>query len=84
MSEEALVTVVRVFVTSRIDYCKSLLYGIYEHNTDCLPRVATRGFIGLDDMSEILDQTITSTDLFYFTVKFTLSVIVISFAEKRP
>ena len=39
LSEEALVTVVHAFVTSRIDYCNSLLYGISEHNIDRLQRI---------------------------------------------
>ena len=32
LSEDALITVVHAFVTSRIDYCNSLLYGIADYN----------------------------------------------------
>ena len=32
LTQEALVTVVHAFVTSRIDYCNSLLYGISDYN----------------------------------------------------
>ena len=38
-SEEALVTVVHAFVTSRIDYCNALLYGKSEHNIDRLQQI---------------------------------------------
>ena len=37
--EEALVTVVPTFVTSRIAYCNSLLYGRAEHNIDRLQQI---------------------------------------------
>ena len=37
--QEALVTVVHAFVTSRIDYCNSLLYGISDYNINCLQRI---------------------------------------------
>ena len=36
---EALVTVVHAFVTSRIDYCNSLLYGISDYNINRLQRI---------------------------------------------
>jgi len=36
---EALVTVVHAFVTSRIDYCNSLLYGIFDYNINRLQRI---------------------------------------------
>ena len=32
LTQEALVSVVQAFVTSRIDYCNSLLYGISDYN----------------------------------------------------
>jgi len=39
LSQEALVTVVHAFVTSRIDYCNSLLYGISKYNINRLQRI---------------------------------------------
>ncbi|KAK2170581.1 hypothetical protein LSH36_2g17002, partial [Paralvinella palmiformis] len=36
---DALVTVVHAFVTSRIDYCNSLLYGISDYNINRLQRI---------------------------------------------
>jgi hypothetical protein len=42
LSEEALVTVVHAFVTYRIDYGHSLLYGISEHNIDRLRRIQNK------------------------------------------
>ena len=38
-TQEALVTVVHAFVTSRIDYCNSLLYGISDYNINRLQRI---------------------------------------------
>ena len=32
LTQEALVSVVQVFATSRIDYCNSMLYGIHDYN----------------------------------------------------
>ena len=37
--KESLVTVVHAFVTSRIDYCNSLLYGISDYNINPLQRI---------------------------------------------
>ena len=39
LTQEALVTVVHAFVTSRIDYCNSLLYGISDYNINRLQRI---------------------------------------------
>jgi len=39
LKQEALVTVVLAFVTSRIDYCNSLLYGISNYNIHRLQRI---------------------------------------------
>ena len=39
MSQEALVNVVHAFVTSRIDYCNCLLYGISDYKIDRLQRI---------------------------------------------
>jgi len=39
LSQEALVAVVHAFVTSRIDYCNSLLYGISKYNINRLQRI---------------------------------------------
>jgi len=39
LTQEALVTVVQAFLTSRIDYCNSLLYGISEYNINRLQRI---------------------------------------------
>jgi len=39
LTQESLVTVVHAFVTSRIDYCNSLLYGISDYNIDRLQRI---------------------------------------------
>jgi len=36
LTQESLVTVVHAFVTSRIDYCNSLLYGISDYNINRL------------------------------------------------
>jgi len=36
MTQETIVTVVRAFVTSRIDYCNSLLCGISDYNINRL------------------------------------------------
>ena len=36
LDQKALVTVVDVFVTSRMDYCNSLLYGISDYNINRL------------------------------------------------
>jgi len=38
-TQETLVTVVHAFVTSRIDYCTSLLYGISDYNINRLQRI---------------------------------------------
>jgi len=39
MTQETLVTVLHAFVTSRIDYCNSLLYGISDYNINHLQRI---------------------------------------------
>jgi len=39
LTQEALVIVVHVFVTFRIDYCNSLLYGISDYNINRLQRI---------------------------------------------
>jgi len=39
MTQESLVTVVHSFVTSHIDYCNSLLYGISDYNINRLQRI---------------------------------------------
>jgi hypothetical protein len=39
LTQKALVTVVHSFVTSRIDYCNSLLYGISDYNINCVQRI---------------------------------------------
>ena len=39
LTREALVTVVHAFVTSRIDYCNTLLYGISDYNINRLHRI---------------------------------------------
>jgi len=39
LTQESLVTVVHAFVTSRIDYCNSLLYGIFNYNINRLQRI---------------------------------------------
>ena len=39
LSREALLTVTHSFITTRIDYCNGLLYGITEHNINRLQRV---------------------------------------------
>jgi len=39
LTQESLVTVVHAFVTSRIDYCNSLLYGISDYNINRLQRI---------------------------------------------
>ena len=39
LTQEVLVTVVHAFVTSRIDYCNSLLYGISDYNINRLQRI---------------------------------------------
>jgi len=39
LTQEALVTVVYAFVTSRIDYCNSLLYGISDYNHNQFQRI---------------------------------------------
>jgi glycogen synthase len=39
LTQKTLVTVVHAFVTSRIDYCNSLLYGISDYNTNRLQRI---------------------------------------------
>jgi len=39
LTQEALVTVVHAFVTSRIDYCNSLLYGISDYNIKRLQQI---------------------------------------------
>jgi len=39
LAQDALVTVVHTFVTSRIDYCNSLLYGIYDYNINHIQRI---------------------------------------------
>ena len=36
LTREALLTVFHAFVTTRIDYCNSLLYGISYYNINCL------------------------------------------------
>jgi len=40
LTQEALVTVVHAFVTSRIDYSNSLLYGISDYNINCIQNSA--------------------------------------------
>ena len=40
LTQEALVTVVHVFVTSHIDYYNSLLYGISDYSVSCLQPVS--------------------------------------------
>ena len=42
-SQEAFVTVVHVFVTSCIDYCNSLLYGISDYNINHLEQIQNSG-----------------------------------------
>ena len=37
--QEALVTVVHAFVTSRVDYCNFLLYGLSDYNINRLQRI---------------------------------------------
>ena len=39
LTQESLVTVVHAFVTSRIDYCNSLLYGVSDYNINRLKRI---------------------------------------------
>ena len=39
LTQESLVTVVHAFVTSRIDYCNSLFYGISDYNINRLQRI---------------------------------------------
>jgi len=39
LTQEALVTVVHAFLTSRIDYCNSLLYDISDYNINPLQRI---------------------------------------------
>ena len=39
MTQEAVVTVVHAFVTSRIDYCNSLLHGISAYNINRIQRI---------------------------------------------
>ena len=39
LTQEALVTVVYAFVTFRIDYCNSLLYGISDYNINSHQRI---------------------------------------------
>jgi len=39
LTQEALVTVAHAFVTFRIDYCNSLLYGISDYNINHLQRI---------------------------------------------
>ena len=39
LTQEALVTVIHAFVTSRIDYCNSLLYGISDYDINGLQRI---------------------------------------------
>jgi len=39
LTQETLVTVVHTFVTSRIDYCNSLLYGISDYNINRFQRI---------------------------------------------
>jgi len=39
LTQESLLTVVHAFVTSRIGYCKSMLYGISDYNINRLHRI---------------------------------------------
>jgi len=39
LTQETLVTVVHAFVSSRIDYCNSRLYGISDYNINHLQRI---------------------------------------------
>ena len=39
LTQDALITVVHAFVTSRIDYCNTLLYGISDYNINRLQRI---------------------------------------------
>ena len=39
LTQKVLVTVVHAFVTSRIDYCNSLLYGISDYNANPVQRI---------------------------------------------
>ena len=39
LTQESLVTVVHAFVTSRIDYCNSLSYGISDYNINRIQRI---------------------------------------------
>jgi len=43
LTQEALVIVVHVFITSRIDYCNSLLYDISDYNINRLQRIQNNG-----------------------------------------
>ena len=42
LTQEALITVVHAFVTSRIDYCNSLLYGISDYNINHLQNITAQ------------------------------------------
>jgi len=43
LTQDALVTVIYAFVTSRIDFCNSLLYGISDYNINRLQRIQSSG-----------------------------------------
>ena len=50
LSQEALVTVVHAFITSRIDYCNSLLFGISKYGLNWLWKIQnSAAFIMVSD-----------------------------------
>jgi len=67
LTQEALVTVVHAFVTSRIDYCNSLLYGISDYNINRLQRIQNSAALIVtntrkyDHITPILQKTTLAT-----------------------